>query len=112
MFTIAKNSNKIAYGIKHFVVDTEAELEEIPLISVFSGSTAFVVEKSARYMLNNKREWIKVSTASSGGSSGGSGNPSIPDIESGGTLDGGEVNDDGIIDGSDDDTTLDGGEII
>ena len=75
MFTIAKNSNKIAYGIKHFVVDTEAELEEIPLISVFSGSTAFVVEKSARYMLNNKREWIKVSTASSGGSSGGSGNP-------------------------------------
>ena len=97
MSTIVRNSNKIAYGIKHFVVNTETELKEIPLGNVYSGSTALVLESSARYVLNNRLPWVKLA-ASYG--SGGSTTPDSPgDIYVG--LDGGLVTDAGIIDGED-----------
>lgn len=96
MSTIVRNSNKIAYGIKHFVVNTETELKEIPLGNVYSGSTALVLESSARYVLNNRLQWVKLA-ASYG--SGGSTTPDSGDIYVG--LDGGLVTDAGIIDGED-----------
>lgn len=113
MFTIARNSNKVAYGIKHFVIDTEQDLKEIPLGTVYPGSTAIILESSARYMLNNKREWVQLSSSSggSGNGSGGSDNP-YPD-NPGVSLDGGWVTEDGIIDGEDaDEIILDGGTVI
>lgn len=114
MFTIARNSNKIAYGIKHFVVDTETELEEIPLRNVYPGSTAIVTSKSIRYMLNNKKEWIQITSNRSNSGGSGSDDPNNPYPDNPNTgLDGGWVTEDGIIDGEDaDGTILDGGEII
>ena len=106
MFTIARNSNKVTYGIKHFVVDTETDLKKIPLRNVYSGSTAIVLETSAKYILNNKQEWIKLK-----GQVGNSNTTQPPsDVILG--LDGGLVTEDGIIDGEDENLALDGGLII
>lgn len=78
MYSIGKNSDTIGYGIKKFFVDTEVEISNIPLETVFPGSTAFVIENSKSYMLNNQFQWIEIS--SGGGSAGGGGNIS-PDDE-------------------------------
>ena len=108
MSTIVRNSNKIAYGIKHFVVNTETELKEIPLRNVYSGSTALVLESSARYVLNNRLQWVKLATSCG---SGGSTTPDSGDIYAG--LDGGLVTDAGIIDGEDEGSdNLSGGIIM
>lgn len=70
MYSIGKNSDTTGYGIKKFFVDTEVEILNIPLETVFPGSTAFVIENSKSYMLNNQFKWVEVSN---GGSSGGGG---------------------------------------
>ena len=78
MYSIGKNSDTTGYGIKKFFVDTEVEISNIPLETVFPGSTAFVIENSKSYMLNNQFQWIEISNG--GGSTGGGGNIS-PDDE-------------------------------
>ena len=69
MFSIQSNSNKIAYGIKKFVVDSITDINSLPT-NIAVGSEAFVIENSIKFMLNNKKQWVKISTASS--ESGGS----------------------------------------
>jgi hypothetical protein len=72
MYSIGKNSDTTGYGIKKFFVDTEVEISNIPLETVFPGSTAFVIENSKSYMLNNQYKWIELQSTG-GGSSGGGG---------------------------------------
>lgn len=72
MFSIASNSSEVAYGVTRFLIDTEAEIKDLPTYHT-SGSSAFVIENSARYILNNNHEWIKVASSNSNG--GGSTNP-------------------------------------
>ena len=69
--SIFSNSGKEHYGIKHYVVDTEAEAIMLPT-SDHPGSTAFVIENSSTYMLNNTKQWKKVFLNS--GYGGGNGN--------------------------------------
>lgn len=69
--SVAQHSRE-AYGVKHFVVDESADVEKLDR-NVTPGSTAFVIETSETYMLNNKYEWKKVSLSSGGGSGSGSG---------------------------------------
>lgn len=52
--------------VRRFVVDAAADLSEINISQLLPGSTAFVIESSETYMLNNQYEWVKV--ALSGGS--------------------------------------------
>ena len=59
MFTIIGNSGHTAYGIKEFVCDTIADIDELP-IDIPAGSTAFVIEGSKVFMLNNKKEWVEI----------------------------------------------------
>ena len=74
MFTIGANGEKIAYGIKHYNLDTEDDLQELSKIGNM-GTTCFVISTSKHYMLNSKKEWIEIypygSTSTSGGDSGG-----------------------------------------
>lgn len=82
MITIGANGKRIAYGIKHYNLDTEADLEAMPTTAEYMGCTAFVIETSKYYMLNSDRKWIEITpfgkaTSSSGG--GGEGEDPTPD---------------------------------
>jgi len=63
------------YGIKHFILDTNNDLQKLST-SYIPGSTAFIVENSKYYMLNNSHVWCEVSLGNGGG-----GNGSYEDID-------------------------------
>ena len=76
MFTIGSNGNNIAYGIKHFVLDDDDDLEQLSKTEKM-GTTCFVIETSQYYMLNGKQKWVKISPyGTTSGSSGGGGGES------------------------------------
>lgn len=60
MVTIGANGNKIAYGIKHFNVDTEADRLAIRTYNLTPGTTVFVIENSTYYMFNGSKKWVKI----------------------------------------------------
>lgn len=91
---IKRNSNKIAYGIKHYTFDTEADLLSNRFITIQPGSTAFIVDTSTTFILNEAYQWIKIKS-SNNNSEGGNTPP-----DSGGNGNEGE-NDDIIWDGGD-----------
>ena len=92
MVNIASNDNKVAYGIKHFNIDTLADLDKINRKALVPGCTAFDIEKSAYYMLNGQKEWVEINLyggSISGGGGGGEDNPSDDElIYDGGSIDG------------------------
>lgn len=77
MISIGSNGQKIAYGIKHYNLDTEADLKKLPVKGETMGCTCFVIETSKYYMLNSERKWVEITpfgkAVSSGTGSGGSG---------------------------------------
>ena len=87
MISVRANSRRIAYGVKQYTVDEEADLEKIVLSTTSPGSIAFVLETSTKYVLNNKREWIKIKSSSSGNGSGGGSSGGDGDYD-GGSIDG------------------------
>ena len=79
MITIGANGKKIAYGIKHYNLDDENDLKNLPTTKEYMGCTCFVISTSKYYMLNSKKEWVEINpfsgAASSGGNAGGSTTP-------------------------------------
>lgn len=71
MIAIGANGEKIAYGIKHYNVDTKADLEHFDPTYEYMGTTAFVIENSKYYMLNGNKHWVEIQPY--GATSGGSG---------------------------------------
>ena len=59
MYSISSNSGHTAYGTKDFICDTVADIADLP-IDITPGSTAFVIEGSLCYMLNNSQTWVEV----------------------------------------------------
>lgn len=59
MIGIMKNSGHVTYGLKEYVVDSESDIELLPVDGVM-GSSAFVIESGEVYMLNGKKEWVKI----------------------------------------------------
>lgn len=85
MITIGANGEKIAYGIKHYNLDTEDDLANMPVDNEYVGSTCFVISTSKYYMLNSRRVWVEISpfgqvVESNGGSGGGSNTPPTEEI--------------------------------
>lgn len=84
MYSISANRNKVAYDIKRFIVDLTSDIQTLPT-DCSAGSTAFVVENSSRYMLNNNKQWVKIQTSSGssgeGGEGGGGGDGDDTDME-------------------------------
>ena len=91
MVTIGANDRKIAYGIKHLILDDNSDFGKINNNQIAVGSTAFVIETSKYYMLNSNKKWKEVQLygkSSSSGSSGGSGDVSGGLDYDGGSIDG------------------------
>lgn len=59
MIKAISTSGHTTYGIKEYVLDTEEEINELPLSDPM-GSTAFIIENSVVYMMNGKKEWTKL----------------------------------------------------
>ena len=60
MISIGANGQRIAYGIKHYNLDTEADLKKLPATSEVMGCTCFVISTSKYYMLNSNFKWIEI----------------------------------------------------
>ena len=71
MIQIIRNRKQV--GVKDFVCDKKDELSKINLRTTLMGSTCFVVEEDAMYILNGSGKWVAVSNYMGGGSGSGSG---------------------------------------
>ena len=97
MFSIGANSNKIAYGIKHYILDAEKDFEAMPT-DIKVGCTCFVIETSKYYMLNHQSKWVEISPfGESSSSSGGNGSGDDDYIYDGGDVVPSEPEKDDII---------------
>ena len=73
MITIGANGQRIAYGIRHYNLDDETDLQKLPTSKEQMGCTCFVISTSKYYMLNSRMKWIeitpfgKVMTSTGGG---------------------------------------------
>lgn len=85
MINIRANGNKMAYGIKHFILDTAADMGDLERQNLIPGSTAFIISSSEYYMLNGSLNWIKINPSDIGGG-GSSDGPE--DEYDGGSIDG------------------------
>ena len=59
MFTITKEKDRHTNNIQEFICDFETDINNLP-IDIAAGSTAFVIENSSAYMLNNSKVWVKI----------------------------------------------------
>ena len=100
MINIASNSDKIAYGIKHFNLDDIVDLTDLNKSQLTPGSTVFIISTSKYYMLNGGKKWVEINPFGLGNSSSG-GNGDSEGDEGGGNSGSGEIYDGGSIDGSD-----------
>lgn len=48
------------YGIKHYNLDDEADLQNLPTVGERMGCTCFVISTSKYYMLNSDYKWIEI----------------------------------------------------
>ena len=58
MYKITSNDGDVAYGVKEFVCDTPEDLKDLPSCSM--GSVAIVISIAEVFMLNSKKEWVKL----------------------------------------------------
>ena len=78
MVNILTNSGSVAYGVKNFILDTPTDFAYVGT-NHETGSTAFVISTSEKYMLNGQKQWVKIQVTTGGGSSGGGGEAPDPD---------------------------------
>jgi hypothetical protein len=60
MVTIGSNGQRIAYGIKHYNLDDESDLQNINVRNEKMGCTCFIISTSKYYMLNSRQQWIEI----------------------------------------------------
>lgn len=83
MISIGANGERIAYGIKHYNLDTEEDLKNFSKNNKTVGTTCFVIETSKYYMLNSEQKWVEITPFGKVISNGGGGDePDTPDTPS------------------------------
>lgn len=58
MYKITSNDGDVTYGVKEFACDTVEDLENLPACAM--GSVAIVISTAEVFMLNSKKEWVKL----------------------------------------------------
>lgn len=61
MISVTENGGHTAHNLKGFTVDSEDDIENLPIEGLAMGSYAFVIETGDVYMFSpKKRDWIKI----------------------------------------------------
>lgn len=60
MIRIGANGEKIVYGIKHYNLDTENDLNQLPARNEIMGTTCFIISTSKYYMVNGNKQWVEI----------------------------------------------------
>lgn len=84
MYSLISNKGKVNYDIKKFVIDTAAEIADLPTDGA-PGSMAFAIDTGAKYMLNSEHIW-KLLPAEGGSGGGGGIDPTATYIYDGGLI--------------------------
>lgn len=58
MYKIISNDGDVAYGLKQFACDSPEDLKDLP--SCAMGSVVIVISTAEVYMINSKKEWVKL----------------------------------------------------
>ena len=87
-YRISSQAGKVTYNLKELIVDTYDDIASIDVRKVAPGSTAFVIDSSEHYMLNNKYQWVKVDIGGGSGVISGIASGEIEVIYDGGEIDG------------------------
>jgi hypothetical protein len=67
MFNIIANGNRLAYGIKKYMVKTVADIKTIPINNdIAVGSKVLVTTTGETYILDSDKHWVKYIGASTG----------------------------------------------
>ena len=77
MYSLISHRGIYNEAIKQYIVDFETDIVDVPTDAP-AGSRCFVIENSVTYMLNHRKQWVKVNLSYNGGSGGGG---LIPDGE-------------------------------
>ena len=76
MFAIRAEHGELKYGVYDLIYDTmddfNKNVKSVFINDVQAGSTAFIIDTSKKYMLNNKGKWIEISVGNSSSGGGGS----------------------------------------
>lgn len=59
MVNLLSQSGHQGYGIKEYVLDTPADLDNLSVTDKM-GSTAFIISTSQVYMINSEGEWTEL----------------------------------------------------
>lgn len=59
MISIGSQSNKIKYGIKHYILDTDEDFNKLPKVNLM-GCTCFVISTSKYYMMSGEQKWVEI----------------------------------------------------
>lgn len=60
MYSYVKQTDKTTTYVSEFIADTTGDIDNIPVENIAPGSTCIVIDSSEVYMLNTKKEWIKL----------------------------------------------------
>lgn len=58
MYKITSNNGNVAYGIKEFTCDAPEDFKTLPQCAM--GGVAIAISTAEVYMLNSKKEWVKL----------------------------------------------------
>lgn len=81
MISIGSNGNQIAYGIKHYNLDTPEDLVKLQVRKEQMGCTCFIISTSQYYMLNSSYKWVEITPFGKEVSPGDNPNPPEEDDE-------------------------------
>lgn len=76
MYSLISHKGVYNEAVREYIVDLETDISELPT-DVPAGSKCFVIDNSVTYMLNHRKQWIKVNLSSGGGGSSGGGSDEI-----------------------------------
>lgn len=73
MITLLEQSGNTTYGLRKYILDTEADVKDLPTEDILMGSTATVIDNGKEYVFSSKRKEWRLSKASSVGDIGSTG---------------------------------------